>query len=167
MDIDAKMYKKTIVCQGVSYGLNEEDIVFTSDYGHPSGLKRECVLELFELSNLFICPSLAESFGLTVLEAASRGNFIVLNEAVPALQEVGKTLGAYFMRWDARNFFAMTTETYHPNEEEYYKFHALEIIKRMENDSVIKAKTLSRIRYSPSWVYNNQLKPLLYESNFK
>lgn len=38
------------------------------------------------------------------LEVGSKGNFLVLNEAVPALKELGDALGAYFMRWDARNF---------------------------------------------------------------
>lgn len=161
MDIDSNMYKKTIRGIGIQNGLDKDDIVFTSDYSHVSGLKRECVLELFTLSNLFICPSLAESFGLTVLEAASRGNYIVLNESVPALKEIGKTLDAYFMKWDARNFQGMSMETYHPTEEEYYKYHAKEIIKNMDSNSVIKAKTMARVRYSPKWVYENQLKPLL------
>lgn len=163
MDIDPKMYKKTIISQGVNYGLDEDDIVFTSDYGHVSGFKRQCVLELFTLSNLYICPSLAESFGLTVLEAASRGNYIVLNEAVPALKEIGNMIDGYFMRWDARNFYGMTQEKYYPNELEYYKYHAQNIVNQMENNCVIRAKTMARKRYSPKWVYENQLKPLLYE----
>ena len=49
-----------------------------------------------------------------MLEAASRGNFLVLNEAVPALKELGDSLGAYFMRWDGRNFGYDTHEKYVP-----------------------------------------------------
>ena len=163
MDIDSNMYKKTITSIGLNSGLNKEDIVFTSDCGYASGFKRECILELFTLSNLFICPSLAESFGLTVLEAASRGNYIVLNEGVPALKEIGETIDAYFMRWDARNFQGISTETYHPNEEEYLKYHVKKIIENMDNNCVIKSKTKARTRYSPKWVYENQLKVLLYQ----
>ena len=69
-------------------------MIFTSDLGYEDGFPRAGVLELFQMSNLFVCPSYSESFGLTVLEAASRGNFLVLNEAVPALQELGTALGA-------------------------------------------------------------------------
>ncbi len=72
------------------FGLDDSDMVFTSDMGYPQGFPRSAVFELFTLSNLFICPSYSESFGLTVLEAASRGNFLVLNEMVPALEEIGK-----------------------------------------------------------------------------
>ena len=109
-----------------------------------------------------MCSSdLAESFGLTVLEAASRGNFIILNEAVPALAELGSSIGAYFMRWDARNFEYMTHETYHPSELAYNEEHAEVIISQLMNNVVMKAKTKARIRYSPKWIFEHQLKPLL------
>lgn len=76
--------------EGKKYGLPADNLLFTSDIGYPLGFPREGVMELFQLSNLFICPSYSESFGLTVLEAARRGNFLVLNQAVPALQELGE-----------------------------------------------------------------------------
>lgn len=115
-DIPADVYKGMIRAEGRKFGLQTEDMIFTSDLGYPGGFPRKSVFELFQLSNLFICPSFSESFGLTVLEAASRGNFLVLNEAVPALKELGETLGAYFMRWDARNFGYDTHEKYLPSE---------------------------------------------------
>lgn len=88
-DIPPDLYKKMIRTEGKKYGLSADNLLFTSDIGYPLGFPREGVMELFQLSNLFICPSYSESFGLTVLEAASRGNFLVLNQAVPALQELG------------------------------------------------------------------------------
>lgn len=115
-DIPSHVYKTMIRMEGKRYGLDETDILFTSDIGYPEGFPRQGVFELFTLSNLFICPSYSESFGLTVLEAGSRGNFLVLNEAVPALKELGETLGAYFMRWNARNFGYDTKEKYAPSE---------------------------------------------------
>ncbi len=96
-DIPSHVYKTMIRMEGKRYGLDETDILFTSDIGYPEGFPRQGVFELFTLSNLFICPSYSESFGLTVLEAGSRGNFLVLNEAVPALKELGETLGAYLL----------------------------------------------------------------------
>lgn len=161
-DIGVEQYKSLIRADGVKFGLDTEDLFFTSDieeYKH--GFPRKSVLELFSLSNLFICPSFSESFGLTVLEAASRGNFIVLNERVPALEEIGTKLHAYFMKWDARNFGFDTHETYHPSEEAYLKEHAEIIINSMRENPVLHAKTISRQRYSPNWIWFNQLKPLL------
>ena len=73
-DIPSHVYKTMIRMEGKRYGLDETDILFTSDIGYPEGFPRQGVFELFTLSNLFICPSYSESFGLTVLEAGSRGN---------------------------------------------------------------------------------------------
>lgn len=150
-----------IVSEGKRFGLSEDDILFTSDIGFKDGFPRQGVLELFTLSNLFICPSFSESFGLTVLEAGSRGNFLVLNEAVPALKELGESLGAYFMRWDARNFGFDTHETYNPSEAEYYEENGLNIVKMMEADKALKTKTLIRNKYNIDWICKNQLMPLL------
>jgi len=161
MDIVPKHYHKKIRLEGNRLGLSNEDIVFTSELGHEKGVPREVVLDLFSLSNLYVCPSYSESFGLTVLEAASKGNFIVVNEAVPALQELGKTLQAYFMRWDARNFGFDTTESYHPSEKEYLEEHAQIIVNMMRENHVIHAKTMSRQRYAPSWIWEHQLEPLI------
>ena len=137
------------------------DILFTSDIGYPNGFPRSGVFELLTLSSLFICPSYSESFGLTVLEAASRGNFLVLNEMVPALEELGKKLKAYFMRWDARNFGYDTKETYTPSEQAYLEEHATIIVNRMRDNPVLIAKTLARQNFSPQWVWHHQLQPLI------
>ncbi len=163
MDIRPDIYKQAIRRIGCLYGLDEKDISFTGDLGYPCGFPRSGVLELFSLSNLFICPSYSESFGLTVIEAASRGNFLVLNEAVPALEEIGKKLKAYFMRWDARNFGFDTKETYKPNEQAYLEDHAMRIADLMRDNSVLYAKTMARQKFSPQWVWYHQLQPLLGE----
>ncbi|PLS01172.1 glycosyltransferase [Neobacillus cucumis] len=161
-DIPSKNYKNFIRTQGSSCGLKMEDFFFTSDLKEfKNGFPRKAVLELFSLSNLFICPSFSESFGLTVLEAASRGNYLVLNERVPALEELGKNLNAYFMKWDARNFGYDTHEAYNPSEQAYLNEHGQIIVNRMRENPVIQAKTLARQRYSPRWIWDNQLEPLI------
>ena len=101
---------------------------------------------MFGLSNLFLCPSFSESFGLTVLEAASRGNFLV---------------GASFLRWDTHNFGFDTQEHYSPSERAYYLEHGARIVRAMEENPVLRAKTAARTRYSTRWVAEHQLLPLL------
>ncbi|MGI5963771.1 MAG: glycosyltransferase [Lawsonibacter sp.] len=160
-DIPSEIYKRTIKTEGLKFGLEQEDLIFTSDLGYEQGFPRRGVLELFGLSNLFICPSYSESFGLTVLEAASRGNFLVLNEAVPALKELGSSLGAYFMRWDARNFGYDTHEKYVPSEQAYYEENGENIVNLMREDRSLRAKTKVRVQYHGAWICRNQLMPLL------
>ncbi len=160
-DIPAEVYKAVIRTEGKKSGLCDGDMLFTSDLGYTEGFPRQGVFELFQLSNLFICPSYSESFGITVLEAGSRGNFLVLNEAVPALRELGNALGAYFMRWDARNFGYDTHEKYIPSEQEYYEEHGSRIVNLMREDRSLHAKTIIRNRYNGAWICRNQLMPLL------
>ena len=66
-----------------------------------------------------------------MLETASRGNFLVLNEAVPALKELGDNLGACFLRWDGRNFGYDTHEKYIPSGQAYYEEHGEIIVNMM------------------------------------
>lgn len=160
-DIPSQAYKTMIRMEGKKYGLEDGDLLFTSDLGYPDGFPRAGVFELFQLSNLFLCPSYSESFGLTVLEAGSRGNFLVLNEAVPALKELGDALGAYFMRWDARNFGYDTHEKYVPSERDYYLEHGGIIVNLMREDRSLNAKAIIRRKYNPQWICKNQLMPLL------
>ena len=130
-DIDSTTYKQLIRDASTPYHLPAENIIFTSEYGFPTGFPRRAVLDLLSLSNLFICPSFSESFGLTVLEAASRGNFLVLNQCVPALEELGEQLHAYFMEWPAKTFDGIITPTYSSSEIEYYNKHAKKILYLM------------------------------------
>ncbi|MCX7745935.1 MAG: glycosyltransferase [Clostridia bacterium] len=160
-DVDSKTYKTAVKLIGLKFGLDEKGIAFTSDLGYPNGFPRKGVLDLFTLSNLYVSPSYSEAFPLTVLEAAGRGNFLVLNQAVPALEEIGKQMNAYFMRWDARNYGFDTKESYHPSEQAYYEDHADIIFRMMRENPVIHSKTLVRQRYSPQWIWKNQFEPLL------
>ncbi len=161
-DIDPEIYKEQIYTIGVEWGLSKEDIIFTSDCGFPQGFPRKGVLDLFTLSNLFICPSYSESFGLTVIEAGSRGNFIVVNKKVPALEELGNNLNSYFMNWDALNFGFSTTETYNPSEEAYYLENGKNINILMENDISLMTKTKIRQTYNTNYIWETQMKPILY-----
>jgi hypothetical protein len=165
LSVTPEAYKNIVRSTGVNFGLENGDLLFTSDIKESlKGFPRKGVLELFSLSNLFICPSYSESFGLTVLEAASKGNFLVLNEQVPALKELGSNLAAYFMKWDAKNFGFNTRETYLPSEEAYLTDHAKNIVKFMDSNQVIHAKTMAKKRYSPQWIWKNQLEPIIMNS---
>ncbi|WP_243711680.1 glycosyltransferase [Paenibacillus sp. BK033] len=161
LDIEPAAYKRRIRSEGELYGLGGENLVFTSEQGWPDGFPHSGVMDLFTLSNLFICTSYSESFGLIVLEAASRGNMLVLNQAVPALEELGSRLHAYFMRWNARGFGVDTRESYHPSEEAYLLEHAERIAGLMAINPVLQAKTLIRRQYNPMWIWENRLKPLI------
>ncbi len=157
-DLDSQKYKKWVKTKAKEFGLKKDNIIFTSDFGYKNGIDRKAVLDLFKLSNLFICPSYAESFSLTVLEAGLNGNFLVLNEAQPALNELGINLGAYFMKWDAKNFGFETKEEYLPKEEDYYIENAKEIYSQILATSTLNTKKVILKKFSSSYIWTNQLK---------
>lgn len=70
-----------------------EDVVFTSQLlqgiqsATSRGLPSEAVLDLMRFTNLFVFASLSEACGLTMLESALNGHFLVLNQDLPQLQE--------------------------------------------------------------------------------
>lgn len=160
-DIESEKYKTITSFNGSVMDLSSRTPHLRQIWDSNTAFPRKGVLELLSLSNLFVSPSFSESFGLTVLEAASRGNFLVVNEAVSALEELGKKLNAYFLRWDARNFGFDTKEKYNPSEKAYYEEHATKIVNLMRENSVLHAMTMARQRFSPEWVWKNQLEPLL------
>ncbi len=156
-DVESAKYKKWVKEKGVDFGLDKEDIIFTSDFGYKNGIDRQAVLDLFKLSNLFISPSYAESFSLTALEASINGNFLVLNEAQPALKEIGENLGCYFMKWDAKNFGFETKEEYLPKEQDYYLENAKEIYDEIQRNSTLKAKSVILKKFNSKYIWKNQL----------
>ncbi|MEG1706225.1 MAG: glycosyltransferase, partial [Clostridia bacterium] len=160
-DTSSQGYKSIIRHNGKQFGLLDEDILFTSDIGYKNGFPHESVIELFSMSNLYVCPSFAESFGLTVLEAVAGKNVLVLNEAVPALKELGDKFNAYFLRWDALGFGSQTFETYHPSEKAYYNEHCSLILNDMRENKVIQAQIKLRQEFNQEYVFKSQLLSLL------
>ncbi|MGL5675926.1 MAG: glycosyltransferase [Cellulosilyticaceae bacterium] len=162
-DTEEETYRQLIRKTAVEYGLEKNECFFTSDLGYEDGIPKKSILELFSLSNLYVCPSASEAFGLTVLEAASKGNFLILNENVPALRELGKELGAYFMVWDARGEEGNCYAQYDVAEPSYLGMHARCILKCLREDKVYRGKTRARQRFNKEWIWDNQVKPLLDE----
>ncbi|MGL4344235.1 MAG: glycosyltransferase [Cellulosilyticaceae bacterium] len=160
-DIEPMQYKNEVKVKGLNYGLDFEDMVFTSEIGWACGFPHQGVIELFSLSNVYVCPSLSESFGLTVFEAARGGNLIILNENVPALREIGKQLAAYFMKWDARCMGYDIIQKHEPSEATYYGKHAKAIIACLKENKAVMAKTKTRQRFNKEWIWKHQFWPLL------
>lgn len=160
-DINSEKYKTIIKSNGENFGLSRENVLFTSDLGFNSGLSRQVVFELFQLSNLFINPSYSESFGLTTIEAVSRGNFLVLNENVPALKEVGNNFNAHFVEWDGLAFDDEVSVSYETSEYDYYYSQGKILWDKMNKDTALMAKRKLYKNYNNDWVFYNQLQPLI------
>lgn len=124
----------------------------------------QIVLELFTLSNVFVCPSRSETYSLTTQEAMLKGNFCILNHDFPAFRQIyGKN--AIYRQFDGAEVALSgedgKTDTSHSDVDTYFRNMASNLKYWLENDKVLKAKTWVRTKRSPDYVFQNYVEPLL------
>lgn len=92
---------------GEQAGLTEKELIFTSRV-YPEqavGLPHTDIRDIMLAGNLFICPTISETFGLSLAEAAMMGSFLVLNDDLPMMKEiVGNYRNAIWAKFSS-NFF--------------------------------------------------------------
>lgn len=80
----------------------EDDVIL------PGWVSDEQLEALFQVADLYVCPSLVEGFGLPVIDALRRGVPVLAND-VPVLREVGGDAARYADATDATAFGAAIT----------------------------------------------------------
>jgi hypothetical protein len=137
-----------------SYGLDDEDFVFTSIIAPhlECGVPHHVVRDIFSLTNLFIFPSTTESCSLVLLEAMSGGNRLVLNDDVPSMKEMGGFKDAIYMK-----FGSNWLETKYNDEDKYYQDYAKIILRRMKEPFMEDRRNL----FSEENIWETQLKRLV------
>lgn len=83
-------YRQDLKDIAVDWGLNQEELTFTSEYLPQWDLEvpSSVIADLFDISNIFIMPSMSESFSLITQEAAMKGNLLILNRHFPPFREM-------------------------------------------------------------------------------
>jgi glycosyltransferase involved in cell wall biosynthesis len=141
-------------------------VTFLSEFDAEAMLEVEhkTVLDLFTLSNVFMCPSRSETYSLTTQEAMLKGNFCILNQDFPAFRQIyGKN--AIYRQFDGAevDFSGRDgkTVTDHSDINGYFRDMAVALRYYLENDKVLRAKTWVRTQRNPDAVFRNYLEPLL------
>lgn len=145
---------------GKSYGLNEEDIIFTSFLGkeYEGGIPHDAVMQLFQYSDLFLFPSVSENAPLILLEAALTKNLLVLNEDFTPMKDFVGPHALYF------KFDSVTTVTNHPRGEDVYFNDVAKIINsHLESNTEYKSKREVRQKFNLDYIFKNQMEPLFFE----
>lgn len=143
--------------------LSEFDDLAQMDVPH------EVVLDLFTLSNIFICPSRSETYSLTTQEAMLKGNLCILNYDFPAFRQIyGKN--ALYRQFDgaevAMDGFDGKIDTTHSNIDDYYRTRfAVPIKAWLENEHTLRGKTWVRTKRNPDYIFRNYVEPLLFIGN--
>lgn len=149
-------YYKLAARKGLS---RDSEFIFTSEWDKrfETGIPRSMLRELLLCSNLFIFPTMEESFGLVGPEAALAGNFMVLNYSLYMMREVFGGIGLYHDFGSFHNAFT-------PPHKDYYKELSTIILGRMYNNEAVRTKTFCRKTYNMDALYLNIYEPLMMES---
>ncbi len=143
--------------------LSEFDDMAMMDVSH------ETILDLFSLSNVFICPSRSETYSLTTQEAMLKGNLVIMNYDFPAFRQIyGKN--ALYRQFDgaevALDGFDGKVDTTHSDIDAYYRERfAIPLKAWLENDRVIRAKTWVRTKRNPDYIFREYVEPLIFIGN--
>lgn len=141
-------------------------VTFLSEFDGEAILEvdHQVVLELFTLSNVFICPSRSETYSLTTQEAMLKGNLCILNYDFPAFRQIyGKN--ALYRQFDGAEVALSgedgKTDTTHSDIDSHYRNMATNLKYWLEQDKVLRAKTWVRTKRNPDYVFGNYIQPLL------
>lgn len=150
---------ESMIHYGIEFGLTRQEIIFTSFEGkeYEQGVSHEIVRDLFQLSNLFIFPTLSENCPLILLEAALSKCLLVLNESFPALRDFFGENALYF-RFGSLLF----NESYNDEERWYYEVAQI-IIGELNKNRPLNAFTKLRQKFNYDIIFKQQLEPLFFE----
>ncbi|MHC4230097.1 MAG: glycosyltransferase, partial [Planctomycetota bacterium] len=131
---------------------------FTSrlDDGCDQGVPPHVVLELMDLSNVYIHPSAVETYSLVVHEAMTRGKLVVLNHDFPAMRELYGDAAIYMDFGSDR-----VDRQYHPNEQAFWNDEALRLIAEFKQNRALIAQTRARREWTPQALWRD-FESLLY-----
>lgn len=140
-------------------GLGISDKVnFTSrlDDRCSQGVPRHVVIELMDLSNIYVHPSSVETYSLVVHEAALRGKLLVLNHDFPVMRELYSDLAIYFDFGSDR-----VSRSYEPDEQAFWNDEAARLVAELKQNRALLAQTEARRKWSPQALWR-EFEPLLF-----
>lgn len=140
------------ISQWIDYG-EAYGLVYGEDYAFTSiskekwsiGISKRMVRELQLLSNLFIFPTVEESFGLVGPESAFAGVLPVTNKSLAMQAEV--------MSGHCPSFNFGSFNNNHDNNDNYLNAVAIAILRNLYGENSTMAKVYCRMRYNMESVY--------------
>ena len=143
----------------------ENDVTFMSEFDESAQMEvahQEILLFQF-LCNVFMLPSISETYSLVAQEAMGAGNFCILNHDFPPMQRIYGKNAIYRQFSGSIGFdgFDGSIDTTHQPEENYYTDIARAVKYYLENDKVLRGKTWVRVYRNHSYVFKHFVEPIL------
>lgn len=154
---DLVKYNKIAKRAGLEPGV---DFIFTSEWDekYATGIPSQMLRELQHLQNVFIFPTMEESFGLVGPEAVFSGCLPVFNASLTMMREVNGNRGLYFD-------FGSFHNNFDPGQgwDAYLEAVAMTIYNKYQMDSAASAKSFARQRYNMDHLYNHRYLPCMHD----
>ncbi len=169
---DKVVYREDLKTLGIDLGFNEVELTFTSEFDKSLHLRapREVVRDLMLLCNVFVMPSVSETYSLIAQEAGLCGAFLVLNRDFPPMRSIYGEQAAYYQFGSAVNALTgeegATTTTYE-NIDDFFRAVAGRIAYELEYNPVLAQRTRIRKERNPQHVFKKYIEPLFYFSDGK
>lgn len=174
---DKVVYRDDLKNIAVDYGLNQDELIFTSE-ARPewnAEMPYEDVLSLMRMANVFIMPSVSESYSLITQEAGLNKCVMVLNQDFPPFRDIfgsNAIFRKYSSNIDVMNGMDGNTQTrYGPNEasdderknyeKNYHKETAGMIAKQLQDKNLAMNLFLRKFR-NLDYVFKHELEPLFF-----
>lgn len=181
---DKVTYRDNLKQIAIDYGLSEDELTFTSEWNE--AWRGECpqsvVRDLQLISNVFILPSVSETYSLVTQEAALTKQVIVLNQDFPPFRSIygenaiyKKFSSAYDLMadpaeglrsdsWTGTQYGAPTLpqDARKEAERQYHRGTAGEIVARLKHPEMALSRHLMKNRNLQT-VFKKEMEPLFYE----
>jgi glycosyltransferase involved in cell wall biosynthesis len=164
---DKVTYREVLKALAIDLGLNSIECTFTSEFDKSLEMRvpREVVADLKRLCNVFVQPSVSETYSLITQEAALCGAFLVLNRDFPPFRSIYGPNAAYFQfssAIDALTGMDGQTTTEYENIDAYFHDIALRVLYELDHNPVLAQERRIRMERNPDYVFRRFIEPLFY-----
>jgi len=164
---DKVKYREHLKALAIDLGLNSVEMTFTSEYDKSLEMRvpREMVRDLMLLCNVFVLPSVSETYSLITQEAALCGAFLVLNRDFPPMRSIYGPAATYFQfssAIDALTGMDGHTATEYADIDAYFHDIALRVLYELDRNPVLAQNRRIRMERNPDYVFRRFIEPLFY-----
>lgn len=179
---DKLTYRDELKNTAIDYGLSADELIWTSEYqdSWKTEIPHSDVMGLMRLANVFIMPSVSESYSLVTQEAGLHKSVMVLNQDFPPFRDIfgpNAIFKKFSSNWDTQADLAEgsghTNTDYGPSgaspeergnyEKAYHRGTAGAIASQLRNDKSQAMAIFLRKYRNLDYVFVHDLEPLFHE----
>lgn len=162
-------YRNELKETAKKWGLTDDEIIWLSEQKSDWEVEvpYQVISDFFRISNVFVMPSVSESYSLITQEAGLSGVTMAVNFDFPPFREIFGTAPhcADYTKFSS-NIDVLTgldgdTKSEPLDEKEFYLDLAKTMNYDLENDRSLKLKTFLRKERNLDYVFKHQLEPLI------